>query len=233
MKKNLISNYLRDFTALLFPDLCFACSGPLMGNEKYICLSCEYDLPETHFDVMEGNPVEQAFWGRSRIYSATAFVRFEKGSKVQHLLHALKYNGQNELGDYMGQLMGQSIRDNRRFNTVDVIIPVPLHPKKLRKRSYNQSECLAKGMGNVLHRPVLTNVLIRKIYNPTQTKKGRYQRWENVEGIFEVVEPGQLENKHVLLVDDVITTGSTLEAAALPLVGIMNTRVSVMTFAFA
>jgi len=233
MKKNLIQNYLRDFTALLFPDLCFACSGPLLGNEKYICLSCEYDLPETHFDVMEGNPIEQAFWGRSRIYSATAFVRFEKGSKVQHLMHALKYKGQKDLGEYMGELMGRSIKDNGRFNTVDAIIPVPLHPKKMRKRTYNQSECLANGIGKILHKPVLTDVLIRKVFNPTQTKKGRYQRWENVEGIFDVPSPEWIENKHLLLVDDVITTGSTLEAAALPLIKITNTRVSVMTFAFA
>ncbi|MFB6320364.1 ComF family protein [Saccharicrinis sp. FJH54] len=233
MKKNLISNYLRDFTALLFPDLCFACSRPLLGDEKFICLSCEYDLPETHFDVMEGNPVEQSFWGRTVIFSATAYVRFEKGNKVQHLMHALKYNGQKELGVYMGELMGRSISENSRFNCIDAILPVPLHPKKYRKRTYNQSECLAAGIGNILQKPVLSSVLIRKVFNPTQTKKGRYQRWENVEGIFEVTDPELLQGKHLLLVDDVITTGSTLEAAALPLANIINTRVSVMTFALA
>lgn len=233
MKKNRIPIYLHDFTGLLFPELCFACSRPLMGQEKYICLNCELDLPETHFGVMQGNSIEQAFWGRIGIESATAYVKFEKGGRVQHLLHALKYNGQQNLGVYMGELMGHDVRDNVRFNVADAVVPVPLHPKKFRKRTFNQSDCLADGIAKVLGIPVLSSSLVRKIYNPTQTRKGRYQRWENVEGIFEVATPESIENKHVLLVDDVITTGSTLEAAAMPVLKLNQTKVSILTFAYA
>lgn len=228
-----ISDYIRDFIGLIFPDLCFACSENLMGDEKFICLKCQMDLPETHFSVMEGNPVEQAFWGRVNVAAATALLRFEKGGKVQHLLHALKYKGQTDLGVFMGELMGKSIAHNTRFSSLDAVIPVPLHPRKFRKRTYNQSSCLAEGIASILHVPVREEVLVRKIYNPTQTRKGRYQRWENVDGIFEVKSPETIEGKHFLLVDDVLTTGSTLEASALPLLKVNHTKVSIMTFAYA
>lgn len=233
MKKNLIATYLKDFANLIFPDLCFACGESLLSYEKFICLHCEYALPKTHFEVLKDNPIEQIFWGRANINAATAFLRFEKGGRVQRLLHALKYHGQQELGVLMGEQMAESIADIRRFSAIDAIIPVPLHPKKFKKRLFNQSECLANGISKVLDVPVLNNTLIRKIFNPTQTRKSRYQRWENVDGIFELQMPKAVSGKHVLLVDDVVTTGSTLEACALPLLKDSTLRLSIITFAYA
>jgi ComF family protein len=233
MKIKFAYSWIKDVAGLLFPDICPGCGSSLLGNEHLLCLRCKCEIPLTHFDVMEGNPVEQIFWGRVPVKAATSYARFEKGGRVQHLLHALKYRGNKELGVIMGELMGEGIEQNSRFSGCDMVIPVPLHQRRQRWRGFNQSEMLAKGVAKAIQKPLRSDLLVRQVYTSTQTRKGRYQRWENVDGIFNVVNPDDINGKSVLLIDDVVTTGSTLEACASALVKHPGVKVSIMTFSFA
>jgi ComF family protein len=222
-----------DFIALLFPKICAACGNSLWKKEETICLSCEYHLPCTHFHLFAENPVSQLFWGRVKLESASAYLWFNKGNKVQRLIHQLKYKGRRDIGIYLGKLYGHQLRHSPFFTSVQYIIPVPLHPKKLRKRGYNQSEQFAIGLGESMNVPVLPDAIFRIKETETQTRKSRFRRWQNVAGVFEVRNPADLEMKHVLLVDDVITTGATLEACIRALSSVPSIRISVATIAVA
>jgi ComF family protein len=204
-----------------------------MNQEKYICLKCLFDLPRTNFHSIHGNKVEQQLWGKVQIEHATSYFYFRKGSRYQKLIHYLKYKGLKELGEEVGKHFGFDLGESPDFSEVDVIIPVPLHPRKFRKRGYNQSEWIAKGLGFALKKPVDSNNLVRKVHTSTQTQKSRFERWKNVEGIFEVQQPEMLLNKHVLLVDDVMTTGSTIEACSVALLKVSGLKISVATLAHA
>lgn len=225
MKKNFLGLCFRDFIDLIYPETCVACGIHLTRLEKTICTACLYNLPVTKFHTMKDNPVEQVFWGRTDIFSATAFCYFVKDGKLQKILHALKYLNRQDVGEEMGRQFGNVLLESDRFCTIDAIVPVPLHPKKQRLRGYNQSLSIATGLSQSLNTEV-KDALKRVLFNPTQTKKGRYERWENVAGIFELNPEYNLQNMHVLLVDDVMTTGSTLEAAIVALQKIPNIKVS-------
>jgi ComF family protein len=216
-----------DFINLIFPSACAACGNVLMNNERIICLSCNYNLPRTNFHFDPHNPVAVTFWGRIRIEHATAFYFFNKGSKFRHLIHELKYNGRKDIGIEMGRIFGYEIMQSDGFRSADIIIPVPLHIKKLKKRGFNQSECIARGISEAMNKPMDTHSVKRVVQSSTQTRKTRYERWLNVEGIFKVIDPAALTGKHILLVDDVITTGATLEACAAEILKIEGTKVSV------
>ncbi len=226
-------NLMTDFIGLLFPEVCAACGNPLVMNEKMICTSCLLHLPRTYFSRERDNPVSQAFWGKLDIYSATALYLFKKGSGVQHMLHQLKYKGNREIGIYLGTLLGDELQGSTLFNTVEAVVPVPLHPKKQRKRGYNQSEVIAEGICRSLTASLDTRTLVRVRYSETQTKKSRYKRWENVRDIFAITPGTNLAGRHVLLVDDVLTTGSTMEACARELLTVPGLRLSVACIAFA
>jgi ComF family protein len=223
----------RDFLGLVFPEVCAACGSPLVLNENMICTSCLLHLPRTHFSKERDNPVSQVFWGKLDVYSATALFFFKKGSGVQHLLHQLKYKGNREIGIYLGSLLGDELMVSELFSKVEAVVPVPLHPRKQRKRGYNQSEVIAEGICRSLMATMDTKTLIRVHYSDTQTKKSRYRRWENVKDIFSITSEMYLEGKHVLLVDDVLTTGSTMEACATALLTIPKLTLSVACIAFA
>jgi ComF family protein len=225
-------NYITGLVGLFFPKGCASCDRNLVENEFFLCTQCLWELPKTNFHLNVDNEIAQNFWGRIPLENATAHYFFQKGGHVQKLLHKLKYKGQKEIGIELGKLIGFDLKGTS-FSAVDLVIPVPLHKSKLRKRGYNQSECLAAGISGVLEVPVNVGNLTRTVANPTQTKKHRYERWQNVEGIFSVKDPGFFENKHVLLVDDVITTGATLEACVQALQSEVNVRVSVVTAAMA
>ncbi len=232
MAKAKSRKYFYDFISLLFPRVCAACGVNLADTELSLCTKCLYQLPTTNFHDDPENEVARLFWGRAKIEKATSFYYYFKGSKFQKPIHQLKYKGQKHIGLDLGRIFGLHLKETG-FNKTDLIIPVPLHFKKLKKRGYNQSELIAKGMAESMEKPVITDILYREVYNPTQTKKSRYERWENVDGIFRCKKEELLENKHVLLVDDVITTGSTLEACANAITRIKDAKVSVASLAVA
>ena len=222
-----------DFLNLFFPNLCQACDEPLVKHENILCLSCLYKLPKTNFHMHENNPISRIFWGRANIHAATSFLFFNKGGSVQKLIHQFKYKSKIETGRYLGELLGKDLLQSDLFNTIDVIIPVPLHKKKLHTRGFNQSDIIAEGIGKTMHVPAIMETLIRTEFTETQTKKARYTRWENVKGKFGIQNPQTIEGKHILLVDDVLTTGATLEACAQTLLEVPNTKVSLATLAYA
>jgi len=182
--------------------------------------------------MVKDNPVSKVFWGRVNIENATASYLFIKEGILQKLIHQLKYKGAKEIGFELGRHFGSELIDSESYKNIDLIIPVPLHVKREKKRGYNQSEWIARGMVEFLEAKLELNNLVRAIETETQTKKTRFERWENVESIFNVNYPEKLENKHVLLVDDVITTGSTLEACANALLKIKGVKVSIATLGY-
>jgi len=190
-------------------------------------------IPRTCYHLKNDNPVAQLFWGRCMIEKASAFSFYTKGSRIRNLIHNLKYKGIKEIGFEIGKIYSLSLRSSGFFNDIDLIIPVPLHPSKKRKRGFNQSDSISSGISEVTRLPVFADSLVRITLTGTQTRKSRYERWTNVEGIFQVPDPEQLKGRHVLLVDDVITTGSTIESCANEILKIEGTRVSVLALAFA
>jgi len=224
---------LNDLFCLFFPNLCAGCGRPLMRGEKVICTLCLFHLPKTYFHHDDDNPLTKVFWGRVNLEGVAAYVYFQKGGTVQHLLHQLKYKGQKEIGVQIDKLYGVELKTAEVFRDAELIIPVPLHPRKLRKRGYNQSGMFAEGLASVMQARLETRALYRKVYSQTQTRKARYNRWENVENIFAVRNPERIRGKHILLVDDVITTGATSEACAQALLEVPGVRVSVAAIAYA
>ncbi len=226
-------NLAEDIISLFYPRLCTGCNISLVKGEELLCLNCIADLPRTNYHLIRENPVFQQFVGRVQIELATSFCRFDKGGRLQHLLHQLKYKGNREIGQKMGQLFGYELIQSVLYNTVDAIIPVPLHPRKEKKRGFNQSAEICIGLSEAMNRPHLIGNLIRDIHTESQTRKGRFERWENVSGIFSLRDRNAIKGLHLLLVDDVITTGATLEAAAVPLLEIEGVKVSIATLACA
>lgn len=224
---------LQELHSLLFPGVCLACGAKLPPEKEILCNRCLYDLPRTHYHLERDNPVEETFWGRMPIVRATSYYHFNKGSKFQKLIHALKYQGKARVGIYLGRQMGQDIHAEGFTQGIDAIIPVPLHEKKRRQRGYNQSDLIAQGIKEATGIPVNRNALLRKVHSSTQTRKTRYDRWENVSRIFDVRPDEKLRGKHVLLIDDVMTTGATLEACAGALQQKLDVRISIATLALA
>ncbi len=224
-------SWLSDFITLIYPRVCMACGESLLKHEECICSQCIYYLPKTNFHKEKENEVSKLFWGRVEIQSACAFYYFKKQSKVQNLLHQLKYKGQKQVGVKLGSLYGVELKQDKKFEDINLIIPVPLHPDKEKKRGYNQSEMFAIGLSQTMHAPAESSLLIRNFASETQTKKSKYNRWENVKSIFEVTDIEKLKDKHILLVDDVITTGATIEACAQHLLTVPGTRVSIAAIA--
>lgn len=228
-----MKNPFAELLNLFYPNLCVICNEPLNKSENQICISCIQQIPRTHYHTQNDNPVEKRFWGKVNVFRASSFYFFHKGSPFQKLIHELKYKNNKEVGEVMGRLAAIELSESSDFLSVDFIIPIPLHPKKLALRGYNQSECIANGISCVLNKPVDTKSLVRVMENTTQTRKSVYERYENTSGIFLYQQGSIPDNSHVLLVDDVLTTGSTLEAAVAALSEIPGVRVSVFTLAVA
>ena len=214
---------------VVFPHVCDGCGSDLLSIESRLCIRCLSSLPETNFEIHPNNPVEKMFWGRFAVVNASSHLYFTKESLVQHLMHQLKYKGNKELGLQLGRLMGIAIRAADRFKEIDALVPLPLFPSKEKRRGYNQSTILCKGMAEILSLPVLENAISRPQHTETQTKKGRIERWRNIEGKFQLVDSNAVQNKHLLLVDDVVTTGATLEACATELLKAYDVKLSIAT----
>jgi len=223
--------FLRDVTDMIFPRLCAACQYPLLAHERVICLRCRIALPRTDHGLFPDNPVAKKFWGKVPVETAFAMFYFHKGARVQHMMHALKYKNRKDVGLALGNMLGYYIRQYGLLTEIDGITVVPLHPDKIKKRGYNQSSIIGKGLSDVLHVPLEDTLLERVVSTATQTRKSRLERWDNVRSVFQVRTP--IANKHYLLIDDVITTGSTLEACALQLTACENVRVSIAAVATA
>ena len=210
----ILRSWLNSIVNLFYPRVCAACGETLLKEEETVCLKCRYLLPRTGYERNPDNPMAQTFYGRVPFHAVTACFFFSKQGKVQHLIHELKYKGNKDAGVFLGQQIGESIKDAPLFQGIDYLIPVPLHPKREKKRGYNQSLMIARGIHEVTDIPIGDKYLIRAVNTATQTRKSAEERYQNVKDIFEVRFADELKGKHVLLVDDVLTTGATLESCA-------------------
>jgi ComF family protein len=221
-----------DLVGLFLPRRCSACDDALMRTERALCLGCTLELPRNRFHDDPTNPVERLFHGRVRLQAASAFLKFGRGGMVQRMLHRLKYDGDREVGLELGRYMAEEAMTSVRFSDVDLALAVPLHPRKEHQRGYNQSQVLVDGMAEVW--PLQASVdLLRVHRTPSQTRRGRMDRWDNVKHAFRLGEPGALAGKHVLLVDDVVTTGATIESCVRVLEEVPDVRISLLTCACA
>ena len=216
---------------LLFPNVCSGCGSDLISDGTVLCLKCIDAMPETNFELHANNPVEKRFWGRLPLLSASAQYYFTRESLMHQLVHQFKYRGNKELGLQLGRMMGDNLNRSGRFK-VDALIPLPLFASKEKRRGFNQSIVLCEGIAEFLNVRVLKDVIIRSQYTDTQTKKGRIERWQNMEGKFVLVNQDAISNRHVLLVDDVVTTGATLEACGSELLKASNSQLSIATLCY-
>lgn len=219
---------------ILFPHLCNGCGSDLISGRHLLCLKCYNGLHRTSFDTLPDNPVEKTLWGRLTYETAMSQYYFSKDTVLQKLIHQFKYKGNKELAVYLGKCMGESLQQAARFKNIEAIIPLPLFPDKEKRRGYNQAAALSEGVAAVLHLPVIYNVVHRIRYTETQTHKTRMERWQNVEGVFITKQQSDVQNKHLLLVDDVITTGATIEACGNAITeDIAGVSLSIATLAYA
>jgi ComF family protein len=232
MKKSKIT-LIDNLLSLLYPQVCAACGTLLYSHEEVVCLSCRVLLPKTGYEMNENNPVSRIFWGRIPFNTVSACYFFSKQGKIQHLIHELKYKKNTDAGMFLGKEIAKELMQSPLYQNIDFVVPVPLHPKKKRIRGYNQSEIIGRGMVEIMPGKLNNNNLIRSVSSSSQTKKSRFARWENVKDIFVLSRPAEFSGKHVLLIDDVITTGSTIEACGRVLMQAPDIKVSVAAAACA
>lgn len=216
---------------MLFPNLCICCDGYISHQENQVCDLCMYTLPKYEENEFKDNSLARKFWGRVSLENVAAQYKLTGSSAVKSIIHQIKYRGNTDLGIAMGEVLGATLMKSTLFTDVNLLLPVPLHPKKERLRGYNQCDLLLTGLGAVMNIPIVKNKLIRKKHNSTQTKKNRYERYINSKEVFYITDIKALQNKHVLIVDDVITTGATIEACASVLLDVDGLKLSVATLA--
>lgn len=224
---------LREFIATIFPEICIGCAEALRYGEHQLCTQCRLALPQTDFHLRQDNELHQKFAGKIVLRYALSYLKFTKEGRVQKILHELKYNGNQEIGEMLGEWYGAILKDEQIHQDFDLILPVPLHLSKLRSRGYNQSDCFARGLSIGCEVAWSPDILIRRKATETQTRKSRFNRWLNVAEVFAVADGSQIAGKHILLVDDVMTTGATLEACLEVIVPHQPASVSIATIAVA
>lgn len=226
MRRN---DLLLEFSHLFFPDVCIVCGVELIHSEECICLRCLYKLPRTYNFKQPDNAAERLMAGRLPFERIASFCVYAKGGMLPALIHQLKYHHRKDVGTLLGRIFGEDLLGSDFLKPIDTIVPVPLHPKKEKSRGFNQAEMIAQGLAEATALPMSVGNLIRVVYNPTQTKRTKTERWENVRNIFSVTDPAAFTNRHLLLVDDVITTGSTIEACGVALQECNLVKISVAT----
>ncbi|PJB11710.1 MAG: amidophosphoribosyltransferase [Flavobacteriales bacterium CG_4_9_14_3_um_filter_40_17] len=227
----MLKDWLFDIKFLFFPDYCLGCNDLLIKEEKKICIACRHDLPIVDLSLNNSDFLNLVFYGRLSLQESASLFYFRKSGKVQNIVHNLKYHGREDVGKLLADWFGYELLEEKRFQTIDAIVPVPLHKKKLRQRGYNQLTTFGLRLAEIYQKPYVEDVLIRKYANTSQTFKDAFSRWMNVKEIFDVQNIEKLAHKHVLLIDDVVTTGATLEACALSLQKIPGVKISILTMA--
>ncbi len=225
----MVKTILNHFFELFFPRLCVCCENRLVDSEKSICINCLHQLPTTNHLMSADNKLEEFFAGRFPFVRIASFAYFVKGGSIQKIIHEIKYRHNPLLATYIGEICGKGILKSGFFGAVDYIVPIPLHKKRLKQRGYNQALMIAKGISNKTGFEVNEDNLIRIINNPSQTKNSKFERWKNTEGIFDIRNKSLFEGKHILLVDDVVTTGSTIEVCAKLILSCPNAKISIFT----
>lgn len=223
----------QDLLGLFFPNLCLCCQAALPNMDMHLCLSCQQALPYTTLHEAKENLFTQRFWGRVPLTYGAACFYFVKAGSAQQLIHQLKYANKRQIGFQWGRIYGRQLAQTAHFQEVDLIVPVPLHWKRYKQRGYNQAAMIASGLADTLQRPLYPQALSRQKHTETLTRKSRLERLQSIDGAFALRQPEVLQGKHVLLVDDVMTSGATLEACALPILELPDTRVSMVTLAIA
>ncbi len=229
----MLKKILQSATHLFYPHNCVGCGTDILGNDELLCVKCLYNLPYTTFEKYEDNNVEKIFRGRIQIETAVAGYYFAKGEIIQTLVHDFKYNANKSIGFFLSQLMAKRMIETDRFKDIDCLVPLPLFADKEFKRGFNQAKIICDGIGDVLKLPIIEKNVLRQKFTDTQTKKNRLERWKNVADSFKISNPNVFVGKHVALVDDVVTTGATLEACAQKIKEIPETKVSIFTLTIA
>jgi len=228
MFKSLLANFLH----LIFPHNCEGCGTDILNEDSFLCAKCLNELPETGFVGAALNPLEKRFYGRIKVEEAGAGFYFSKDGLLQHLINQLKYKNNRQMGHYLGKLLGYQLLATNRFNTVDALIPLPLNPKREASRGYNQSQMICEGIASVWKKPIINNAISRIIYTETQTNKTLSNRWDNVNGAFAVTNDALLMGKHIVLVDDIITTGASIEACGSELLKVEGLKLSILSVGY-
>lgn len=234
--KLLLKSFYTHFLDFAYPKICVACEKQSTDSESAICVDCLWNLPRTNSHISGNNVLEYKLWGKLETSGVYSFLSFSKRGYVQNILHSLKYRNNTALGIFLGRLYASDLKSNDIFDEIDYLVPVPLHSDKLKSRGYNQAECIAKGIGEVLNVKVLNSFLIRTKTGASQTKKlGRFNRFKNLSDAFEIsaVTEVNIKGKTVALVDDVLTTGSTVEAAGQELLKNGVSKLYILTIASA
>jgi len=228
-----MSDILHDMVNLFYPHHCILCEKMLIESEQHICIDCLCDLPKTNYHTNKGNPARALFAGYPQVNEVTAFLFFEKEGTTQKLIHSLKYYGNKELAEYMGRIAALELRDYGFYASIEAIIPIPLHRKKEKKRGYNQSHLIAKGISSVYGCEICDTLIKRVMDTKSQTRKSIFERHVNVEKIFEVTDIERLYGKHVLIIDDVITTGATSSSCIDALIQVPDIKISIFSLSIA
>lgn len=229
--KTELNKLFGDFVSIFFPRECGCCGCVLKHQEKFICVACDFHLPYTNFHEYSDNDTARQLWGKAPVEEACSFLLLQKDSRVEHLIYQIKYNRQPFLAEYFGYQYGLKLLKVQAYQGIDFIVPVPLHSSKFRKRGYNQSTYFGRGLSRAMEIPLREDILIRKKATISQTGKGRLDRYENVNDVFDCQPTVLMANVHILLVDDVLTTGATIVSAALTLLASFDCRISIVTLA--
>lgn len=228
-----LKSFFNDFLNLFYPNLCEVCGNGLLYSEKVICTKCMYNLPRIRFHSFSENKTTELFGGRIPFVNASSYYYYQKGSDFAELLHKLKYNKNRAIGHFLGEAFAEELKNQDFFQDIDLLMPIPLHKRRQRERGYNQSEIIAEGMQRIVPISIDTVSVQRSVYTKTQTARSKNERFENIENAFTLVNQDNISGKHILLIDDVITTGATIEALFKILQAVPNLKISIASLAIA